>query len=90
MVGVNLFGLSEGLVFVGKVGLDREVWMEVVRGGAAGSMVMEFFGKRMIGKDFKLGGFVEYMVKDMGMGVNFVAGEMDEGVVVMFGVFLIK
>lgn len=90
MVGANLLGLSEGLVFAGKAGLDREAWMEAVRGGAAGSMVMELFGKRMIGKDFKPGGFAEYMVKDMGMGVNFVAGEMDEGVAVMPGASLTK
>ncbi|GFP98298.1 probable 3-hydroxyisobutyrate dehydrogenase-like 2 mitochondrial [Phtheirospermum japonicum] len=68
-VGGSLFGLSEGLVFAGKSGLDKDRFLEAVRGGAAGSMVMELFGKRMIGR-FELGGFAEYMVKDLGMAVD--------------------
>ncbi|WCJ18300.1 6-phosphogluconate dehydrogenase family protein [Euphorbia peplus] len=72
VVGANLLGLSEGLVFAEKAGLDVKKWMDAVRGGAAGSMVMELFGERMIGRDFRPGGFAEYMVKDMGMGVDVV------------------
>ncbi|GFP99194.1 probable 3-hydroxyisobutyrate dehydrogenase-like 3 mitochondrial [Phtheirospermum japonicum] len=69
-VGGSLLGLSEGLVFAGKSGLDKDRFLEAVRGGAAGSMVMELFGKRMIGRDFEPGGFAEYMVKDLGMAVD--------------------
>ncbi|XP_065870969.1 probable 3-hydroxyisobutyrate dehydrogenase-like 3, mitochondrial [Euphorbia lathyris] len=72
VVGANLLGLSEGLMFAEKAGLDVKKWMDAVRGGAAGSMVMELFGERMIGRDFRPGGFAEYMVKDMGMGVDVV------------------
>lgn len=68
-VGGSLVGLSEGLVFAGKAGLDKVRFMEAVRGGAAGSMAMELFGGRMIERDFRPGGFAEYMVKDLGMGV---------------------
>ncbi|KAK2637124.1 hypothetical protein Ddye_031916 [Dipteronia dyeriana] len=32
----------------------------------------ELFGERMIDNDFRPGGFAEYMVKDMGMGVDVV------------------
>ncbi|KAG9139936.1 hypothetical protein Leryth_026941, partial [Lithospermum erythrorhizon] len=80
-VGANLLGLSEGLVFAEKAGLHKGKFVEAVRGGAAGSMVMELFGGRMIERDFKPGGFVEYMVKDMGMGVNVGEEENDEVVV---------
>ncbi|KAK6916007.1 3-hydroxyisobutyrate dehydrogenase-like, NAD-binding domain [Dillenia turbinata] len=69
-VGGNLLGLSEGLVFAERADLDLKQWMESVKGGAAGSMVMELFGKRMIERDFRPGGFAEYMVKDLGMGVD--------------------
>ena len=31
---------------------------------------MELFRVRMIERDFKLGGFTEYTVEDMGMSVN--------------------
>ncbi|KAK2661079.1 hypothetical protein Ddye_007612 [Dipteronia dyeriana] len=32
----------------------------------------KLFGERMIDKDFRPGGFAEYMVKDMGMSVDVV------------------
>ncbi|KAI3871674.1 hypothetical protein MKX03_005671 [Papaver bracteatum] len=67
---VRFLGLSEGLVFAEKAGLDMNKFVESIRGGAAGSMVMELFGKRMIERDFRAGGFATYMVKDLGMGVN--------------------
>ncbi|KAG5549871.1 hypothetical protein RHGRI_014989 [Rhododendron griersonianum] len=88
-VGANLVGLSEGLVFAEKMGLDVSKFLEAVRGGAAGSMVMELFGERMVGRDFRPGGFAEYMVKDLGMGVD-VVEEGNEDVVVLPGAALAK
>ncbi|KAB2620416.1 3-hydroxyisobutyrate dehydrogenase-like 2 [Pyrus ussuriensis x Pyrus communis] len=90
VVGGNLLGLSEGLVFAEQAGLDVRQFMEAVRGGAAGSMVMELFGERMIGRDFRPGGFAEYMVKDLGMGVDVVEESEDERVVVLPGAALCK
>ena len=87
--GANLLGLSEGLVFADKAGLDKLKFVEAVRGGAAGSMVMELFGDRMIKKDFKPGGVAEYMVKDLGMGVDVGEEERDE-VMVLPGAALTK
>ncbi|XP_057977898.1 probable 3-hydroxyisobutyrate dehydrogenase-like 2, mitochondrial [Malania oleifera] len=89
-VGGNLVGLSEGLVFAGRAGLDARQFLEAVRGGAAGSMVMELFGERMIGRDFRPGGFAEYMVKDLGMGVDVVEHGKDEKVGVLPGAALCK
>lgn len=88
-VGANLLGLSEGLIFAEKAGLDKLKFLEAVRGGAAGSMVMELFGERMIKRDFKPGGFTEYMVKDLGLGVNVGEEERSE-VVVLPGAALSK
>ncbi|KAK4438288.1 putative 3-hydroxyisobutyrate dehydrogenase-like 3, mitochondrial [Sesamum alatum] len=88
VVGGSLVGLSEGLVFAEKAGLDKDKFLEAVRGGAAGSMVMELFGKRMIGRDFRPGGFAEYMVKDLGMGVDLE--EEEEEVMVLPGAALSK
>jgi 3-hydroxyisobutyrate dehydrogenase len=89
-VGANLLGLSEGLMFAERAGLDVRQFMEAVRGGAAGSMVMELFGERMIGRDFRPGGFAEYLVKDLGMGVDVVEEGEDEKVVVLPGAALCK
>ncbi|CAK7357038.1 unnamed protein product [Dovyalis caffra] len=90
VVGANLLGLSEGLVFAEKAGLDARNFVDAVRTGAAGSMVMELFGERMIEGDFRAGGFAEYMVKDMGMGVDVVEESDDERVPVLPGAALGK
>ncbi|XP_031383161.1 probable 3-hydroxyisobutyrate dehydrogenase-like 2, mitochondrial isoform X2 [Punica granatum] len=90
VVGANLLGLSEGLVFAEWAGLNVRQFMNAIRGGAAGSKVMELFGERMIEKDFKPGGFAEYMVKDLGMGVDVVEGGEDEKVAVLPGAALGK
>lgn len=90
VVGANLIGLSEGLVFAERAGLDKRQFLEAVRGGAAGSMAMELFGERMIDRDFRPGGFAEYMVKDLGMGVDVVEEGDDGRVVVLPGAALCK
>ncbi|KAI3774504.1 hypothetical protein L1987_49062 [Smallanthus sonchifolius] len=88
-VGGSLLGLSEGLVFAEASGLDKSRWLQAVRGGAAGSLVMDLFGERMIGRDFRPGGFAEYMVKDLGMGLDVVEEDGDE-VAVLPGAGLCK
>ncbi|XVF01135.1 hypothetical protein REPUB_Repub04eG0062300 [Reevesia pubescens] len=90
MVGANLMGLSEGFVFAEKAGLDLRKYMEAVRGGSAGSMAMELYGRRMVERDFKPGGFVEYMVKDLGLGVDVVKEDEDGKVVVLPAAALCK
>ncbi|CAA2998608.1 probable 3-hydroxyisobutyrate dehydrogenase-like 2, mitochondrial [Olea europaea subsp. europaea] len=60
-------------------GYRREIGevYEAARDGAAGSMAMELFGHRMIKRDFRLGGFAQYMVKDLGLGVDVEEGDED-------------
>lgn len=89
IVAANMLGLSEGLVFAERAGLDKQQWMDAVRGGSAGSKAMELFGGRMIERDFRPGGYAEYMVKDLGMGVDIVEEE-DERVAVLPGAALNK
>ncbi|KAK3198449.1 hypothetical protein Dsin_021864 [Dipteronia sinensis] len=90
VVGANLMGFSEGLVFAEKAGLDGRNWRDAVREGTAGSMVMELFGKRMIDKDFRPGGFAEYMVKDLGMGVDVAEERENDSLAVLPGAALGK
>lgn len=89
VVAGNMLGLSEGLVFADRTGLDKKQWMDAVKVGAAGSKVMELFGERMIERDFRPGGYAEYMVKDLGMGVD-VVEEEDERVAALPGAALNK
>ncbi|XP_020230409.1 probable 3-hydroxyisobutyrate dehydrogenase-like 2, mitochondrial [Cajanus cajan] len=83
-IGANLVGLSEGLVFAKRAGLDVRGFVEGIRRGAAGSKALELFAERMMEKDFRPGGFAEYQVKDLGMGMD------DEKVVVLPGASLWK
>lgn len=69
-VGANLMGLAEGLIFAGRAGMNIGRFVEAIKSGAAGSMVAELFGERMAGRDFRAGGFAEYIVKDLGMAAN--------------------
>ncbi|KAK7359086.1 hypothetical protein VNO77_01032 [Canavalia gladiata] len=90
-IGANLVGLSEGLVFAKRAGLDVEKLMEAMREGSAGSKALELFGERMVNGDFRPGGFAEYQVKDMGMAVDVVDHDHDgKKAVVLPGASLFK
>ncbi|MCO5608189.1 hypothetical protein L7F22_062395 [Adiantum nelumboides] len=70
MVGANLTGLSEGLIYAEKAGLDPNLFLKAVSGGAAGSKTMEIFGSKLVNQDFAPGGFAENMVKDLGTAIK--------------------
>jgi len=60
-------GLSEGINFAMKAGLDPEAVIEVIRYGAAQSWQMENRGKTMAKGEFDFGFAVEWMRKDLGI-----------------------
>jgi 3-hydroxyisobutyrate dehydrogenase-like beta-hydroxyacid dehydrogenase len=60
-------GLSEGLAFAGRAGLDGEAVLEVISKGAAGSWQMENRGKTMLADKFDFGFAVDWMRKDLGI-----------------------
>jgi 3-hydroxyisobutyrate dehydrogenase len=62
-----LQGLSEGMHFAQKAGLDGEAVLEVISKGAAGSWQMENRGKTMLADQFDFGFAVDWMRKDLGI-----------------------
>ena len=60
-------GLSEGIAFAQKAGLDGEAVLEVIGKGAAGSWQMENRGKTMLADQFDFGFAVDWMRKDLGI-----------------------
>jgi 3-hydroxyisobutyrate dehydrogenase len=60
-----LQGLSEGLAFAQKAGLDGEAVLEVIGKGAAGSWQMDNRGKTMLAEKFDFGFAVDWMRKDL-------------------------
>jgi 3-hydroxyisobutyrate dehydrogenase len=60
-------GLSEGLNFAQKAGLDGKAVVEVISGGAAGSWQMSNRYETMIDDEFEHGFAVDWMRKDLGI-----------------------
>ena len=60
-------GLSEGLAFAQKAGLDGEAVVDVISKGAAGSWQMENRHKTMLADQFDFGFAVDWMRKDLGI-----------------------
>ncbi len=60
-------GLSEGIHFAKRAGLDVETMLEVISKGAAGSWQMENRGKTMNQNKFDFGFAVDWMRKDLGL-----------------------
>ena len=62
-----LQGLSEGMNFCQKAGLDGEAVLDVISKGAAGSWQMENRGVTMLQDKFDFGFAVDWMRKDLGI-----------------------
>ena len=60
-------GLSEGLNFAQRAGLDGHKVVEVISKGAAGSWQMENRGDTMLNDEFEFGFAVDWMRKDLGI-----------------------
>ena len=60
-------GLSEGVMFAQKAGLDGEAVFDVIGKGAAGSWQMDNRHKTMLADEFDFGFAVDWMRKDLGI-----------------------
>lgn len=64
ILGLNRLALAEGLVFAERLGLDPATFLEVAKGSASYSQVMETKGPKMIRGDFTAEGRVKQTLKD--------------------------
>ncbi len=62
-------GLSEGIAFAQKAGLDAKQVVDVISKGAAQSWQMENRGNTMIDDEFEFGFAVDWMRKDLGIAL---------------------
>jgi 3-hydroxyisobutyrate dehydrogenase len=65
LVGVNMVGVCEALLYAYRAGLDLNAVLESVASGAAGSWALSNLAPRAIRGDFKPGFFVEHLLKDL-------------------------
>ena len=64
ILGLNRLALAEGLVFAERLGLDPATFLEVAKGSASYSQVMETKGPKMVRGDFSPEGRVKQTLKD--------------------------
>jgi 3-hydroxyisobutyrate dehydrogenase-like beta-hydroxyacid dehydrogenase len=64
ILGLNRLALAEGLVFAERLGLDPAAFLDVARGSASSSQVMETKGPKMVRRDFSPEGRVKQTLKD--------------------------
>lgn len=64
ILGLNRLALAEGLVFAERLGLDPAAFLEVARGSASYSQVMDTKGPKMVRGDFSPEGRVKQTLKD--------------------------
>ncbi len=67
ILGLNRLALAEGLVFAEKLGLDPAAFLEVAKGSASYSQVMETKGTKMVRGDFSPEGRAKQTLKDVHM-----------------------
>lgn len=67
VLGLNRAGLAEGLAFAERLGLDPVGFLDVLKGSAAYSQVMETKGPKMVKRDFASEGKVAQALKDLHM-----------------------
>jgi 3-hydroxyisobutyrate dehydrogenase len=65
LVSVTLLGVSEAIAFARKSGLDPEVMLRAVGGGAAASWQLANLGPRILNDDVAPGFMVDLMQKDL-------------------------
>lgn len=65
ILGLNRMALAEGMVFAERIGLDPAAFLNVARGSAAASQVMDTKGPKMVAGDFAPEGYVRQHLKDV-------------------------
>jgi 2-hydroxy-3-oxopropionate reductase len=66
VVAVNIAALAEALALSAKAGVDPELVFQAIRGGLAGSTVMEAKAPMMLARNIKPGFKIDLHIKDMG------------------------
>lgn len=70
IVAVNIAAVSEALSFAKKAGTDPELVYQAIRGGLAGSTVMDAKAPMMLSRNFKPGFRIELHIKDLNNALN--------------------
>ena len=70
ILGLNRLALAEGLVFAERLGLDPAAFLDVAKGSASYSQVMDTKGLKMVRGDFSPEGRIKQTLKDAHLMLN--------------------
>ena len=70
VVAINIAAVAEALTFAKKVGTDPELVYQAIRGGLAGSTVMDAKAPMMLAGNYKPGFRIELHIKDLNNALN--------------------
>jgi 2-hydroxy-3-oxopropionate reductase len=65
VVAINIAAVSEALILAKKAGVDPDLVFQAIRGGLAGSTVLEAKGPMMMDRNFKPGFRIDLHIKDL-------------------------
>ena len=69
VIASTIMGVSEGLAYAKKSGLDPAIVLKSIGGGAASGFQLTVMGGKMIAGDFAPGFFIEHFIKDLGIAL---------------------
>lgn len=70
VIAGTMIGVCESLLYGHRAGLDPEVMLSSVSGGAAACWSLDNLAPRILRKEYDTGFFVEHFVKDMGIALE--------------------
>ncbi len=70
IVALNIAAMSEAFVLAGKAGVDPEILFNAIRGGLAGSTVLEAKAPMVMAGNFKPGFRIELHIKDLANAIE--------------------
>ena len=65
-----MIGVCESLLYAHKAGLDLQVMIDTIKGGAAASWSLDNYTPRILKGDYDPGFMVEHFIKDMGIALD--------------------
>lgn len=69
VIASNIMGVCEGLAYARSAGLDPQVALQCISGGAAGSFQLNVMGPKILAGDFAPGFMIEHFLKDLSIAL---------------------
>ena len=69
VIASTIMGVSEGIAYAKKSGLNPDPVLKSIGGGAASGFQLTVMGAKMIAGDFAPGFYIEHFIKDLGIAL---------------------